>query len=64
MANEHLQQFVEYIKNTGLDGKLTIEQFDDDWEPIGPMVRRDMQIAKLITIWNGKITLVKNETGV
>ena len=55
--SEHLQKYVQYIKNTG-QKPLAVEQFDDDWEPIGPMVRRDMQAAKLITVKDGEIELV------
>lgn len=43
----HLQKYLDYIKNTGQDPLLN-EQFDDDWEPIGPMVRRDLAAAGLI----------------
>lgn len=42
------QKYLDYIKNTG--GSPTIEMFDDDWEPIGPMVRRDMLKAGLIEV--------------
>jgi hypothetical protein len=55
----HLEQYVTYIKNTGLDGRLTTDQFDDDWEPIGPVVRRELQAARIITIYDNKISLVK-----
>lgn len=55
---EFLEQYVQYIKNTGLNGKLTTEQFDDDWEPIGPVVRKDMLSENLITITDNKITLI------
>jgi hypothetical protein len=41
------QKYLDYIKNTG--GSPTINNFDEDWEPIGPMVRRDMLKAGLIT---------------
>lgn len=35
-----LKQYLQYVVNTG--GNATIERFDDDWEPIGPMVRREL----------------------
>ena len=52
---KYLDQYVEYINNTG--GSPTVEQFDEDWEPIGPMLRRDMLVAGLITEDNGVIRL-------
>lgn len=61
--SQHLAKYVQYIKNTGMDTKLTTKQFDDDWEPIGPMVRRDMQAAGLITVYGGKISLVQPAPG-
>lgn len=35
----HLLRYLRYVKNTG---GCTVAQFDDDWEPIGPSVRRDI----------------------
>lgn len=32
--------FLDYIDNAG--GAVNTEWFDEDWEPIGPLVRRDM----------------------
>jgi len=43
-------RYISYIKNTG--GSPRVKQFDDDWEPIGPVVRRDMLRAGLITVSN------------
>lgn len=37
-----LQQYVDYINNTGMV-PLRIDLFDDDQEPIGPMVRAELQ---------------------
>lgn len=42
---KHLKQYVDYINNTG---GITPDQFDDDWKPIGMMVRNDMLAAGLI----------------
>jgi hypothetical protein len=44
----HLKRYCEYIRNTA-KVPLPADMFDDDWEPIGPMVRRDMTAADLIT---------------
>ena len=42
-----LQKYVDYINNTG-DFELHAHHFDDDWEPIGPIVRKDMMDLGLI----------------
>ena len=39
--NPRLAEYVYYINNTGLK-PLPIEKFDEDWEPVGPMVRDEM----------------------
>lgn len=49
MSTERFQQYIDYINNTGM-GRVPIEIFDDDHEPVGPMVRADMQAAGLITV--------------
>jgi hypothetical protein len=41
------QKYVDYINNTG-QRPLSVEAFDDDNDPIGPMVRRDMAAEGLI----------------
>jgi hypothetical protein len=41
---ENLQKYLEYIDNTG---GVTTEQFDEDWEPIGAIVREDLFKAGL-----------------
>ena len=43
----HLQKYVDYINNVG-DFELQAKHFDDDHEPIGPMVRQDMSKLGLI----------------
>jgi hypothetical protein len=37
----HLQKYVDYINNTGRR-PLSESAFDDDWEPIGPLLRRQL----------------------
>lgn len=46
--SEHLKQYVQYIRNTA-QVPLKCEHFDEDWEPVGPMVRRDLVAAGWIT---------------
>lgn len=51
--SQHLQEYLEYIRNAG--GSPTIEQFDDDWDPIGLMVRRKMKDLNMIIEKDGKV---------
>jgi len=47
---EEIQRYIEYINyinNTGMK-PISPEIFDEDWEPAGPMIRRDMMEAGLI----------------
>ncbi len=57
MPKEYLMKYIEYITNTG--GSPTVGQFDDDWEPIGPMVRKDLLEEGMITVVDGTITAVE-----
>lgn len=57
MDSNHLQKYIDYIKNTGQEW-LSIEQFDDDWAPIGFTVRQDMLLQNMIEERDGKIRLI------
>lgn len=50
--NNHLK-YIAYIKNTG--GSPTIDQFDEDWEPIGTVIRTQLKANKLIYEKDGKV---------
>ena len=50
---------IEYIKNTG--GSPKIEWFDDDHDPIGPILRSDMKKADVIRECDGKLFLKTKE---
>ena len=52
-----LRKYVEYIHNTG-QRPLACAAFDDDWEPIGPMVRKDLVKAGLIEEHEGYLMLL------
>lgn len=54
----HLKQYAQYVRNTG-QRPLACAAFDDDWEPIGPMVRREMLAAGLIEEWDGGLMLTE-----
>ena len=45
--NELHRRTLEYLSNVG--GSISVEAFDDDHAPVGPMLRRDMIVAGLIT---------------
>jgi len=46
---------LQYIKNTG--GNVTIEGFDDDWDPIGPMLRKELMPEYIIEGPNCRLQL-------
>jgi hypothetical protein len=41
----HLIQYLQYVHNTG---GVTVAQFDDDWEPVGFMVRAELMPTYLV----------------
>lgn len=41
------RQFLEYVRNTA--GNATVAHFDEDWEPVGPFVRREIMPDLVIT---------------
>lgn len=42
-------KFVQYIKNAGGQARtVKIKHFDEDWEPIGPALRKEMLQLGLI----------------
>jgi len=43
--NVYFKQYLQYVINAG---GPTIEQFDDDWEPIGPRLRKQLSDEGLI----------------
>ncbi|NLG18897.1 MAG: hypothetical protein GX556_16350 [Fibrobacter sp.] len=53
------QRYLEYITNTG--GCPKVDQFDEDWEPIGPCVREDMKKAGLIFERNGHVYIAESQ---
>lgn len=48
--------YLEYITNAG---NPTPAQFDDDWEPAGPMLRRTMAEDSLIEVLDGRMYLTE-----
>lgn len=55
----NFKEYTDYIRNTGMV-PLPIEIFDDDWDPIGNLMRRDMVKANLITVEQDGIRLVES----
>jgi hypothetical protein len=58
MMGEHFKRYAEYIQNTA-QRPLAASAFDDDWEPIGPKVRREMGASGLIEEWGGALMLTE-----
>lgn len=56
MASDYLKQYVKYVRNTA-QRPLAIAAFDDDWEPVGPRVRADLERAGLIEQSMGALML-------
>lgn len=52
----HLIQYLQYIVNTG--GNATVDGFDDDWEPIGPTLRREL-MPEFVVETDGKLALTE-----
>ena len=50
-----LKQYLDYVVNTG--GNASVAAFDDDWEPIGPMVRKELMPRYMVVGPNGKLAL-------
>jgi hypothetical protein len=50
-------RYLDYIKNAG--GSPKVEWFDDDYEPVGPTVRSDMEKAGLIRTVNGRLEIIE-----
>lgn len=44
---DHLQQYVQYVRNAGGDAGLRTAAFDQDWEPAGPLIRKQLLAAGL-----------------
>lgn len=51
-----MKQYTQYLQNVG--GSIDITKFDDDWEPIGPLVRLELCDKGLAKEENGVIILV------
>ena len=56
---ERFEKYITYIKNTGRV-PLSVALFDDDFEPIGPTIRQELEAAGVIQIKDGGIFLVGN----
>lgn len=54
-VTEHQKQYLQYVINAG--GNATIATLDDDFEPIGPMIRRDLMPTFITESPAGKLVL-------
>jgi len=58
-----LEMYVSYINNTGRS-PLPIDMFDEDYEPIGPMIRAQLVKGGFIRISNGKGFMENGDVGI
>ena len=49
------RELMQYIKNT--NGGATLQNFSEDWEPIGGLAWGDLSKAGLVDLVDGKVTL-------
>lgn len=54
-VSEHQKQYLQYVVNAG--GNATVATLDDDFEPIGPMIRRDLMPTFMVEQDDGKLAL-------
>jgi hypothetical protein len=52
-----LIQYLQYVQNTG--GNATVATLDDDYEPIGPMVRKELMPKFMFETSEGKLALTE-----
>jgi hypothetical protein len=50
-----LKRALEYVRNTG--GNATVANFDDDHEPIGPLLRKEIMPVFVMEDGDGKLML-------
>ena len=55
---EHLKKYLDYIR---LAENPTVEQFDEDWEPVGPRVRENLRVQELAGIRDGRMFVFGEE---
>lgn len=56
-------KFLKYINYIELSKNLTVAEFDTDWLPIGPRVRKEMIKRGIIVQSRGKISLCPQTSG-
>lgn len=61
MNKDRYQKYLDYIVNVGASRPCKIEQFDVDFEPIGPFIRKEMREADLIFELDRENIFIYNE---
>lgn len=51
-----LTQYIKYLKNAG--GSIEIKKFDEDWEPVGSIIRCELLFLGLIRQEEGVLFLI------
>ncbi len=59
-VSEHQKQYLQYVINAG--GNATIATLDDDFSPIGPMIRNDL-VPTFIMVAPGSEKLSLTDAG-
>ena len=54
-VRDELKKYLDYIVNTG--SNVDVAGFDEDWEPVGPMVRAELMARYIIEGPTGKLVL-------
>lgn len=57
--NSQFEKYTEYLRNVGRP--VHVAEFDMDWEPIGPLVRAEMEQEKIILCKDGIILVNKRK---
>lgn len=56
MHKKHLRKYTDYIMNTG--NRISVEDFDEDWDPIGSIVRKELVAGNYATLTDGYLSLM------
>jgi len=55
-VRQDLLKYLQYVENAKV---ATIENFDEDWEPVGPMVRGELMPALIAVSETGALHLTE-----
>ena len=61
MTTKMAQMATNYILKAGGGGSMSIEHFDDDWDPVGPALRAEL-LREGVTLEEDGQILVRDKT--